>query len=943
MSKTSKKSSKKKSPTGKHKFVFSFGSSKVEGKGTQKDLLGGKGANLHEMTLLELPVPSGFTLSTEVCSWFYENQKTYPSTLKKQVQTAIARLEKEMGKKFGDNNDPLLVSVRSGAPVSMPGMMDTVLNLGLNDKTVQGLIKQSGDARFSYDSYRRFVSMYADVVLGIHSSYFESVLEEMKANKGCEQDTELSADDLAELVLEFKNIILSEGKIFPEDPMDQLWGAISAVFNSWMNPRAITYRQLNNISSVYGTAVNIQAMVFGNMGNDCSTGVAFTRDPSSGERKFFGEYLINAQGEDVVAGVRTPMPINKESCLENSQYTSKDSMEFLMPKAYKKLVTLYKKLEKHYCDMQDIEFTVEKGRLFLLQTRSGKRTAQAALRIAVDMVKERLISKKDALLRVQPEQLDQLLHPCLDPDFKKEVIAKGLPASPGASVGQVVFDPDTAQEWAEDLGRKVVLVRVETSPEDIHGMSCSEGILTTRGGMTSHAAVVARGMGRCCVSGCGSIAVNYEKKEFIADGVTIKEGDYITIDGSSGDVILGKVPVKPASVDGTFAKLMSWADAVRKLKIRTNADNAEDSKLARSFGAEGIGLCRTEHMFFDVDRIDAVREMILSSTYEGRLSALDKILPMQREDFKKIFQAMNGLPVTVRLLDPPLHEFVPQKDDELKKLAEKMSVSFGELKRKVEELHEFNPMLGHRGCRLGISFPEIYRTQVRAIIEAVCELKMNDAMVIKPEIMIPLVGDWRELKIVGDICRKEASDVIEEYSRQTGKKLKIQYSVGTMIELPRAALTAGEIAKYGEFFSFGTNDLTQTTYGLSRDDSGKFLKDYIENNIYENDPFAKLDQSGVGLLLDFAVKQGRKTRPDLKLGICGEHGGEPSSVEFCHKLGLDYVSCSPYRVPIARLAAAQAALKFDEVKGVRSRVKKTKDKKKKVIKRTSKRARRKNT
>lgn len=856
------------------------------------------------MTRLGLPVPPGFSISTEVCTYFYDKGKTYPKVLEAQVKQALNRVEKQMGRKFGSRKNPLLVSVRSGARASMPGMMDTILNLGLNDETVLGLIDESKDPRFSYDSYRRLISMYSDVVLGIHSNQFESALEDAKHARGVELDTELTAEDLKGLVHQYKQIVRTSGKRFPEDPWEQLWGAVGAVFGSWMNPRAITYRKLNDIPAEWGTAVNVQSMVFGNMGDDCATGVAFTRDPSTGDKKFFGEFLVNAQGEDVVAGIRTPQPINSAS--RHASLEKLDTLEDLMPKAYKELVKVYQKLEKHYRDMQDIEFTIERGKLYMLQTRGGKRTAAAALRIAVDMVRERLITKEEAILRIKPEQLDQLLHPCLDPKATKTVVAKGLPASPGAATGQIVFDPDTAEKWVKDLGRKVILVRLETSPEDIHGMSVAEGILTARGGMTSHAAVVARGMGKCCVSGCGTIKINSERKEFVAGPHTFKEGDPLTLDGSTGEVIKGTVPTITPTLNKNFQELMGWVDAVRQIGVRTNADTPNDSKVARGFGAEGIGLCRTEHMFFEAERIDAVREMILADTQQGRAAALEKILPMQKGDFKGIFREMKGLPVTIRLLDPPLHEFIPHKDSELEALAKKIDVTFDRLKRKAESLHEFNPMLGHRGCRLGVSFPEIYRTQVRAIIEAACELARDEGFKIVPEIMIPLVGDWRELRFVREYCVEEADAILARFKGEGVKNFT--YTIGTMIELPRAALTAGEIAQYAEFFSFGTNDLTQTTYGLSRDDSGMFLKDYLEAKIYERDPFATLDQEGVGRLMQLAIEEGRATRPNLKVGICGEHGGDPSSVEFCHRAGLDYVSCSPYRVPIARLAAAHAAL-----------------------------------
>ncbi len=1309
------------------KFVYSFGGGKADGNETQKTLLGGKGANLHEMTRLGLPVPPGFTMSTEVCTYFYANHNNYPKNLESQVRTALKRVEKEMGREFGGKKNPLLVSVRSGARASMPGMMDTILNLGLNDVTVEALAKEATNARFAYDSYRRFITMYSDVVLGIHSNQFEATLEDMKHMRGVELDTELTADDLRELVRQFKQIVRTSGKMFPEDPWEQLWGAAGAVFGSWMNPRAITYRKLSDIPESWGTAVNIQAMVFGNMGEDCATGVAFTRDPSTGERKFFGEFLLNAQGEDVVAGIRTPQPINASS--RHAGGESLPTLEQVMPKPYKELVKVYQRLEKHYRDMQDIEFTIERGRLFMLQTRSGKRTAAAAVRIAVEMVQEKLITKEEAILRVKPEQLDQLLHPCLDPKAKKEVFAKGLPASPGAGTGQVVFDPDTAEKWVKEYNRKIILVRIETSPEDIHGMSVAEGILTARGGMTcvagetkiltdrgfmtaeegfqliekeeglkmlsvdsttmkpvwrdviatgrrtsdvitasvsqtgngennhlritpdhkmytfdkrkltkkpleqvleeggfiqvvsdlpalsevkvtpalayvagaifsdgyinlkptkgsvtfiqkptpekadfiaaveksfldafgvpfsylrersqsselrgrtihgavedricfkrepaarlmeiynhvdrwvlsldrtallhflagyvdgdgtyaeessavrlqisiseketkliqalmlaclrlgivpqmvpnrnnftiqiaeqvdeilaytqrvhaeipprsqesrclalkgtvddivdhvnfmgriregikrnlmfgveklrrdvlplcpgesraqletilnsslrsyrikqvgekesmfvynfevdaadeldknfvvfssrltpilvsnSHAAVVARGMGKCCVSGCGVLRINYDKKEMQVGNVTIKEGDFITLEGSSGEVMQGKIATIAPTLNKQFLELMKWVDQYRVLKVRTNADTPADTRAAKSFGAEGIGLCRTEHMFFETDRIDAVREMILADSKEGRERALLKILPMQKSDFKGIFREMKGMPVTIRLLDPPLHEFIPHKDSELQALAKKIDVSFDRLKRKAETLHEFNPMLGHRGCRLGISYPEIYRTQVRAIFEAACELMRDEGFKIVPEIMIPLVGDWRELKFVKDYCIEEANQVLRKYSDSKGRPMKVEYLMGTMIELPRAALTAGEIAQHADFFSFGTNDLTQTTYGLSRDDSGAFLKDYLDAKIYEKDPFASLDPMGVGRLMKMAITEGRKARPGLKMGICGEHGGDPVSVELCHQMGLDYVSCSPYRVPLARLAAAQAVLK----------------------------------
>jgi pyruvate,orthophosphate dikinase len=882
--------------------VYSFGDGNAEGDGTQKDLLGGKGANLHEMTKIGLPVPAGFTISTDVCKYYYDHEKSFPTGLKEQVASALKKVEDSMGLRFGDAKAPLLVSVRSGAKASMPGMMDTILNLGLNDKVAEGVADQSKDPRFAYDSYRRFIAMYADVVLSVEKALFEEALERKKESKGITEDTELSADDLKALVKEFKGIVLEiSGRPFPDDPQEQLWGAIGAVFNSWMNPRAITYRRLNNIPQSWGTAVNVQSMVFGNMGNDCATGVAFTRDPSSGEKKFFGEYLINAQGEDVVAGTRTPQPINDSS--KNDANKTLPTLQQAMPKAYEELVRIYQKLESHYKDMQDIEFTIQKSRLFMLQCRSGKRTAAAAVRIAVEMVQEGLISEREAITRVQPEQLDQLLHPTLDPKAKKDLLAKGLPASPGAASGQIVFDPDTATHWVKELSRHVILVRVETSPEDIHGMSVAQGILTARGGMTSHAAVVARGMGKPCVAGCGAIKVSHAAKEMMVNGRTFKEGDWLTIDGASGSVFTGRVETVSAALSGNFQEFMSWVDRYRKLGVRANADTPHDAKVARSFGAEGIGLCRTEHMFFESDRIDAVREMILAESKQAREAALAKILPMQRADFEGIFREMDGLPVTIRLLDPPLHEFLPHSDEEISVLGQKINQPFERLKQKVESLHEFNPMLGHRGCRLGVSFPEIYLVQVRAIIEAACHLISKEKIKVIPEIMIPLVGDYRELKFIREYCEAEIKKLLKEH------KLALEYKLGTMIELPRAALTANEIAEYAEFFSFGTNDLTQTTYGLSRDDSGMFLRDYLNAKIYEKDPFVSLDPRGVGQLVTMATNLGRKVRPSLKLGICGEHGGDPASIEFCHQAGLDYVSCSPYRVPVARLAAAHAHLK----------------------------------
>ena len=881
------------------KYVYFFGEGKAEGRGDMKNLLGGKGANLAEMTSIGLPVPPGFTITTEVCTEFYKNNRQYPATLKGQVEDALAQVEKLMGKKFGDASNPLLVSVRSGARASMPGMMDTVLNLGLNDETIKGVIVQSGDPRFAYDSYRRFIQMYSNVVMNMNGELLEDILEEMKEHKGVEEDTKLSAEDLKKLVGLFKDKVKETlGRDFPNDPHEQLWGAISAVFGSWMNQRAITYRKLNNIPAEWGTAVNVQSMVFGNMGDDCATGVAFTRNPSTGERVFFGEFLVNAQGEDVVAGIRTPQPINK-----SQGDGSLPSMEEVMPESYAQLMKIQQTLETHYKDMQDIEFTIEKSKLYMLQTRNGKRTARAAVKIAVDMVKEGLIDEKAAVLRVEPQQLDQLLHPSLDPKAQKKVIAKGLPASPGAVNGEVVFSADDAEEAAR-IGLKVILVRIETSPEDIHGMHAAQGILTARGGMTSHAAVVARGMGKCCVAGCGDIKVDYAKQQFTTrGGQLISKGDVITLDGATGEVMQGAVPTVAPELTGEFGQIMAWVDKFRRLRVRTNADTPQDSKVAREFGAEGIGLCRTEHMFFDAERISAVREMILSDDVDGRRKALAKILPMQKGDFKGIFREMKGLPVTIRLLDPPLHEFLPQKDEEIDDIAKIMGVVPSTLKAKVESLHEFNPMLGHRGCRLGITYPEIYDMQVQAIMEAACELVKDDGFEIVPEIMIPLVGHVRELQIMRTNAVRVADEVIERYG------VDVTYLIGTMIELPRAALTADEVATQADFFSFGTNDLTQTTFGLSRDDAGMFLPFYVEKDILPNDPFVTLDQDGVGQLVRMGCEKGRQTRPDIKLGICGEHGGDPESVIFCHRIGLDYVSCSPYRVPVARLAAAHAVLK----------------------------------
>ncbi|MGA1847416.1 pyruvate, phosphate dikinase [Deferribacter abyssi] len=869
------------------KYVYFFGNGKAEGTGDMKNLLGGKGAGLAEMTNLGIPVPPGFTITTEACIEYYKNNKLYPEGMWEQALEALKRLEEAVGKKFGDSSNPLLVSVRSGARVSMPGMMDTILNLGLNDETVKGLAKISNNERFAYDSYRRFIQMFCDVVLGIEHNKFERVLDEVKENYGAKYDTDLNAENLKEVVERYKKLVEEElGKSFPQDTMEQLRLAINAVFESWNNQRAITYRKINKIPDDWGTAVNIVAMVFGNMGNDSGTGVAFTRNPSTGKKEFFGEFLINAQGEDVVAGIRTPEPIAK--------------LKELMPEVFKQLEEVYQKLEKHYKDMQDIEFTVEKGKLYLLQTRSGKRTARAAVKIAYDMYKEGLIDKKTAVLRVQPEQVDQLLHPMIDPNEKYEILAKGLPASPGAAVGKVVFTAEDAEQWAEK-GEKVILVRNETSPEDIGGMNAAEGILTATGGMTSHAAVVARGMGKTCVAGCGAIRIDEKSKQFEVNGKIIKEGDFITINGSTGEVILGQVKLIMPELSGEFAEILKWADEFRKLGVRTNADTPKDSEIARNFGAEGIGLCRTEHMFFEGNRIDAVREMILSDTKEDRIKALEKIKPYQKEDFIGIFKAMDGLPVTIRLLDPPLHEFLPHTEEDIEKISKASGISAEALRKKVEELKEFNPMLGHRGCRLGLTYPEVYEMQVYAIMEAACECT-KEGIKVKPEIMIPLVGHYKELAILKDMVDSIAKEVMEQYN------VNVEYLVGTMIELPRAALTADEIAQYAQFFSFGTNDLTQTTLGLSRDDSGKFLPFYVEKGIYKEDPFVSIDQNGVGQLVEIGVKKGRNTRPDLKTGICGEHGGDPESIYFCHKIGLNYVSCSPYRVPVARLAAAHAAL-----------------------------------
>jgi pyruvate,orthophosphate dikinase len=883
------------------KLVFSFTDKAIKKLKKPKEILGGKGANLAEMGRLGLPVPPGFTISTTVCDLFYKNKKQLPKTILTSIKSELKQIEKITKKKFGDLNNPLLVSVRSGARISMPGMMDTILNLGLNDKTVAALKNKTTNGRFAKDSYRRFIQMYSNVVLGVDGHYFEETIDNFKLTKGVLLDTDLNEEDWDDLIKNFKDIVKQKAKIdFPQNVEEQLYGAISAVFLSWESQRAKTYRKLNQIPDHWGTAVNVQAMVFGNMGNDCATGVAFTRNPSTGENHFFGEYLINAQGEDVVAGTRTPQYITKQAKLEAK--ATEPSMEETMPKVFSELRKIFLKLEKHYKDMQDIEFTVENNKLWMLQTRSGKRTAKAAIKIAVDMVKEKLISKKEAILRVDPNTLDTLLHPTLDDKVEKKIIASGLPASPGAASGKVVFSADEAERLNE-MKQDTILVRVETSPEDIHGMHAARGILTARGGMTSHAAVVARGMGRPCVSGSSEITIDYESKLFKAGDIEIKEGDIITIDGGSGKVMLGHVPTVKPDISGDFSIIMKWSDEFRKLKVRTNAETPNDTKTARDFGAEGIGLCRTEHMFFDEKRILSVRQMILSKTREDRSSALDKLLPYQKDDFKEIFKVMHGLPVTVRLLDPPLHEFLPKTDKEIEQVGRELNLGPKEVKDRIEELHEQNPMLGHRGCRLGISYPEIYEMQCRAIFDALVELKKEKVKSAFPEIMIPLVSTDTELKIMRALVDRIAHEI------QKANNLKINYMVGTMIELPRAALQAKAISKYADFFSFGTNDLTQTTLGISRDDSGKFLNDYINNKVFEIDPFVSIDQDGVGELVELASKRGKQNNKKLKLGICGEHGGDPDSIHFCAKAGLNYVSCSPFRVPVARLAAAQAALR----------------------------------
>ena len=869
------------------KYVYLFS----EGDSSMKNLLGGKGVNLCEMTKIGVPVPQGFIVSTEACNQYYEDGRNLAASIEQEIYETMSKLESITGKQFGGKNNPLLVSVRSGARVSMPGMMDTILNLGLNDEVVEVISKSTNNERFAYDSYRRFIQMFSDVVMGIEKKSFEHLMDQMKEKKGVKLDTELDANDLKELVKQFKEHYKKEkGEEFPSDPKKQLIEAVVAVFRSWNNPRAIVYRRMNDYPSSWGTAVNVQEMVFGNKGEQSGTGVAFSRNPSTGENKIFAEYLMNAQGEDVVAGIRTPEPI--------------ETLEKRNPAIYKEFMDIVEKLEKHYKDMQDMEFTIEEGKLYFLQTRNGKRTAQAALKIAVDLVEEKLINKEEAILKVEPKQLDTLLHPTFDPQVIKNStpITKGLPASPGAATGKIAFTAQEAKERAAN-GEQVVLVRLETSPEDIEGMVAAQGVLTVRGGMTSHAAVVARGMGTCCVAGCGDIKIDEEAKTLEVNGKTYTANDYISIDGSTGNVYGEQIKTVAPEISGYFETFMTWADEIRKLRVRTNADTPKDAEQAIKFGAEGIGLCRTEHMFFEADRIPVVREMIVSKTEEQRRAALEKLLPMQRKDFEGLYEAMQGHPVTIRFLDPPLHEFLPHKDEEIKELAKEMGLTFEELKSTVEDLHEFNPMMGHRGCRLSVSYPEIAEMQTRAVIEAAINVNKNKGLNVIPEIMIPLVGEIKELKYVKDVVVKTAEKVMEE------KGVKLEYMVGTMIEIPIAALTADEIAKEAEFFSFGTNDLTQMTFGFSRDDAARFLADYYDKQIYESDPFARIDETGVGQLVQIAVEKGKKTRPNIKLGICGEHGGDPSSIEFCHNVGLNYVSCSPFRVPVARLAAAQAQVK----------------------------------
>ncbi len=871
------------------KYVYLFS----EGNADMRNLLGGKGANLAEMTNLGMPIPQGFTVTTEACTEYYKDGKNINDSIKEQIFTALKKIEEIQGKKFGDNNDPLLVSVRSGARASMPGMMDTILNLGLNDEAVEGFANKTGNARFAYDSYRRFIQMYSDVVMEVPKSFFEKIIDEVKDAKGVKFDTELTVEDLKELVKKFKDVYKNamNGEEFPQEPTEQLMGAIKAVFRSWDNPRAIVYRRMNDIPGDWGTAVNVQSMVFGNMGETSGTGVAFTRNPSTGEKGIYGEYLINAQGEDVVAGVRTPQPITK---------LAED-----LPECYKEFMELATKLENHYRDMQDMEFTIQEGKLYFLQTRNGKRTAPAAIQIACDLVDEKMITEEEAVLRIEAKSLDQLLHPTFNKTAlaNGEVIGQALPASPGAAAGKVVFTANEAKELGNGgKGERVVLVRLETTPEDIEGMVAAQGILTVRGGMTSHAAVVARGMGTCCVSGCGDIKINEEAKTFELSGHTFHEGDYISLDGTTGKIYNGDIETEEATVSGNFGRIMGWADKFRKLQVRTNADNPRDTKNAIDLGAEGIGLCRTEHMFFDAERIPKIRKMILSETVEAREEALNELIPFQKSDFKAMYKELKGLPMTVRYLDPPLHEFLPTLEEDIIALAKDMGVTVEHLKEKCSDLHEFNPMMGHRGCRLAVTYPEIAKMQTRALMEAAIEVKEEDGYDIVPEIMIPLVGEVKELKFVKDVVVETAEKVKAE------KNSDIEYHIGTMIEIPRAALTADKIAEEAEFFSFGTNDLTQMTFGFSRDDAGKFLDSYYQNKIYEQDPFARLDQTGVGQLVEMAAEKGRSVRPNIKLGICGENGGDPASIEFCHKIGLTYVSCSPFRVPIARLAAAQAAL-----------------------------------
>ena len=887
-------------------WVYGFGGGSADGDASMKNLLGGKGANLAEMSSLGLPVPPGFTVTTEVCTWYYANGETYPADLEAQVKTALAKVEGVVGKTFGDVDNPLLVSVRSGARASMPGMMDTVLNLGLNDQTVEGLARLSGDRRFAFDSYRRFITMYSNVVLGLSHDDFEEVLDQHKDRLGVTVDTDLQAADWERVVEDYKQVVERElGHAFPQDPQDQLWGAVGAVFESWMNDRAKFYRRMHDIPESWGTAVNVQSMVFGNMGETSATGVAFTRNPSTGEARLYGEFLINAQGEDVVAGIRTPQSLTKVGREEMGE--TAPSMEEAMPEVFGQFVEVVGTLESHYRDMQDIEFTVEQGRLWMLQTRNGKRTAKSALKVAVDLASEGVISQQEAVSRVEPAALDQLLHPTLDTDAPRTVVAAGLPASPGAATGKVVFDADQAERMAQ-AGDAVILVREETSPEDIHGMHAARGVVTARGGMTSHAAVVARGMGRPCVSGAGEIHIDEAAGTFTARGRTFSAGDVVTIDGSKGEVLDGAVAMIEPELTGDFQTLMGWADGVRRLKVRANAETPLDARTARGFGAEGIGLCRTEHMFFDDTRIAAVREMILADDEAGRRTALAKIAPFQKGDFVELFTIMAGLPVTVRLLDPPLHEFIPHTDEDIDALAASSGIDADKLKRRARELHETNPMLGHRGCRLGVAYPEIYEMQVRAILEAALEVKTTSGQAPTPEIMHPLVALGLEMKFLRELTDRTAKAVFEEAGDS------VDYLVGTMIELPRAALRAGDLAQHAQFFSFGTNDLTQTTFGISRDDSGRFLQAYMDKGIFETDPFVRLDQDGVGDLIRIAAERGRAERADVKLGICGEHGGDPSSIAFCEQVGLDYVSCSPYRVPIARLAAAQAALSEEREK-----------------------------